>query len=139
MQPSAGKLMLAIFWDSQWPILETCLECGTTVTSATYCNMLQGGLRPAICSKRSGRLSEGILLLHDNACPHTTTCTLVTLRKLKWEVVNVQLIVQIWRQQIVTFLDCLKELKLALTVRRQAAVTQSVSIVCLQTQAMEFS
>jgi hypothetical protein len=47
------------------------MEHGTTVTSATYCDMLQGGLKPAILSKRRGRLSEGVLLLHDNVFPHT--------------------------------------------------------------------
>jgi hypothetical protein len=81
-QPSAGKLMLTIFWHS----LVTCLECETTVTSATYYDMLQRGLKPAICSKRRGRLSDGILLLHGDACPHTAASTLETLRKLKWEV-----------------------------------------------------
>ena len=33
--------MLTILWDSQEPILETYQERGTTVTSATYCDMLQ--------------------------------------------------------------------------------------------------
>jgi histone-lysine N-methyltransferase SETMAR len=75
-QPSAGNLILTIFWDCKGPILETCLERGTTITSATYCDMLQGGLKPAICSKRRGRLSEGVLLLHDNARPHTVAHTL---------------------------------------------------------------
>jgi hypothetical protein len=56
-QPSAGKLMLTIFWDSQGPVFETYLGHGTTVTSATYCEMLQRGLNPAIRSKRRGRLS----------------------------------------------------------------------------------
>jgi hypothetical protein len=88
MQPSAGKLMLTIFWDSQGPILETYLECGTTVTSATHCDILQRGLKPAICSKRRERLSEGNLLLHNNACHHTMACMLETLRKLKWEVME---------------------------------------------------
>jgi transposase len=37
--------------NEEGPILETCLERGTTVTSATYCHMLQGGLKPAIRSK----------------------------------------------------------------------------------------
>jgi hypothetical protein len=53
-QPSADKLMLTTFWDSQGRILETCLERGTTVTSATYCDMLQIGLKPATRSKRRG-------------------------------------------------------------------------------------
>jgi histone-lysine N-methyltransferase SETMAR len=85
-QPSAGKLMLTIFRDSQGPIPETYLAHGTTVIRATYCDMLQGGLKPAIRSKRRGRLSEGILLLHDNARPHIAARTLETLRKLKWEI-----------------------------------------------------
>jgi hypothetical protein len=88
MQPSPGKLIFSFFWDSQGPILETYLERGTTVTSATYCDMLQGCLKPAIHSKRRGGLSEGVLLLHDNARPHTAALTLETLRKLKWEVMT---------------------------------------------------
>jgi histone-lysine N-methyltransferase SETMAR len=50
-QPSAGKLMLTVFWDSQGPILEHYQECGTTVTSARYSNTLQNELRPATCTK----------------------------------------------------------------------------------------
>ena len=34
MQPSAGKLMLTVFWESQGPILETYQEHGATVTTA---------------------------------------------------------------------------------------------------------
>lgn len=33
------------------------LECGASVTSAAYCKMLKRGLKSAICSKRTGRLS----------------------------------------------------------------------------------
>jgi len=62
--------MLTVFWDSQGSILETYHEHGT-VTSATYCDMLQRELKPAIRSKRRGKLSKEILLLHDNARPHT--------------------------------------------------------------------
>jgi histone-lysine N-methyltransferase SETMAR len=50
--------------------------------------MLQGGLKPAIRPKRRGRISEGVLLLHDNARPHTAVRTLESLRKLKWEVMG---------------------------------------------------
>ena len=44
---------------------------GTTVTSASYSDLLQNHLRPAIKSKRHGLLSSGVLLQHDNAKPHT--------------------------------------------------------------------
>ena len=84
-QPSAGKLMLAVFWVSQGPILESYQERGTTVTSATYCDMLQRKVKPAIRSKRRGKLSKEILLLHKNARPHTAARTVETLKKLKWE------------------------------------------------------
>jgi hypothetical protein len=81
-QPLAGKLILTIFWDSQGPILETYPDCGTTVTSAVDCDMLQRGLKPAIRSKRRRRLSEGILL-HDSAHPHTVAHMLETHRKIE--------------------------------------------------------
>jgi hypothetical protein len=87
-QPSASKLTLTIFWDSQGPILETYLEHGQTVTSAIYCDMFQKELKPAIHSKRRGRLSEGVLLLHKNVHPHTAAHILQTLRKLKREVME---------------------------------------------------
>ena len=87
-QPSAGKLMLTVFWDSQEPILEHYMEKCVTVTSANYCNMLRNELRPTICSKRRGRLTHGFLLLHDNACPHTAHLTINTIRQLDWEVLE---------------------------------------------------
>ena len=74
--------MLTVFWDSQGPILKTYQERGTTVTSATYCDMLQRELKPAIRSKRRGKLSKEILLLHDNARPHTAAHTLETIKQL---------------------------------------------------------
>jgi hypothetical protein len=49
--------------------------------------MLQRGLKPAICPKRR-RLSEAILLLHNNARPHTVAGTSETLRKLNWEIME---------------------------------------------------
>jgi hypothetical protein len=35
-QPSAGKLMLIAYWDSQSPVLEHYMERGTTIISAHY-------------------------------------------------------------------------------------------------------
>ena len=47
--------------------------------------MLQRELKPAIRSKRRGKLSKEILLLQDNARPHTAAHTSETLKQLKWE------------------------------------------------------
>jgi len=85
MQPSEGKLMLTVISDSQEPILKTYQERGTTVTSATYCDILQGELKRTFCSKRRGKVSEKILLFHNNARLHTAAHTLETLKQLKWE------------------------------------------------------
>jgi len=43
-QPSAGKLMLIDFWDSQGPILEYYQEGSSTINSAGYSEMLIVGL-----------------------------------------------------------------------------------------------
>jgi len=87
-QPSAGKLLLTVFWDSQGPILEHYMEKGVTVTSVNYCNMLRNELRPAIRSKRRGWLTQGVLLLHSNARPHTAHLTINTIWQLNWEVLE---------------------------------------------------
>jgi len=48
--------------------------------------MLIDRLKPEIRSKHQGQLSKGIVLLHDNAHPHTAAHTVETLQKLKFEV-----------------------------------------------------
>ena len=85
-QPSTGKLMLTVFWDSQGPVLEHYQERGTTINSAWYSEMLIDKLKLAIRSKCRELLSKGVVLLHDNARPHTDAHTAETLRKLKFEV-----------------------------------------------------
>jgi len=58
------------------------------VSSARYSDMLVNELKPAIRSKRRGLLSKRVLLLQDNARPHTAAHTMDTLRTLKSEVLN---------------------------------------------------
>ena len=70
-QPSAGKVIFTVFWDSQGVIVEHYLERGATVNSVRYSEMLSTELKTAIRTKRRGLLSSGVLLLHDNARPHT--------------------------------------------------------------------
>ena len=81
--------MLTVFWDSQGLILEHYMEKGVTVTIVNYCNMLRNELRPAIRSKRRGRLTQDVLLLRDNARPHTAHFTINDhIRQLNWEVLE---------------------------------------------------
>jgi hypothetical protein len=45
-------------------------------------------LKPANWSQWRGLLSESVVLLHDNVCPHTITHTVETLKKLNFEVLE---------------------------------------------------
>ena len=77
--------MLTLFWDEKGVILEHYMPRGTTVTSASYSDLLTNHLRPAIKSKRRGLLSSGVLLQHDNARPHTARTTVATITDLHFE------------------------------------------------------
>jgi len=85
--PSAGKVMLTVFWDCHGVLLTEFQQRGHTVMSASYCTILTK-LRAAIRRKRPGLLTKGVLLLHDNARPHSANQTTVTLRSFKWEVLQ---------------------------------------------------
>jgi len=45
-QPSAGKVMLTLFWDERRVILDHYMPRGNTVTSTTYADLLKNQLRP---------------------------------------------------------------------------------------------
>jgi hypothetical protein len=68
--PSAGKIILTVFWDSQGLLLAHFQKRGEKVNSASYCKVPLK-LRDAICRNRPGQLARGVLLHHDNARPHT--------------------------------------------------------------------
>lgn len=77
-----------MFWDSKRPILAHNMEKGTTVTSVNYCDMLRNEVTPAVCTKWTGRLSESIASLHENARPLMAHLTINTIQKLNWEVLK---------------------------------------------------
>jgi hypothetical protein len=72
--PSAGKVELIVFWDSQGAVLAHFQKRGENVKSASYCQVLLK-LQDAIRRKTSGQLARGVLLHHDNARPHTAQAT----------------------------------------------------------------
>ncbi|GBO24674.1 Histone-lysine N-methyltransferase SETMAR, partial [Araneus ventricosus] len=71
---SARKLMVTVFWDAQGFLLIEFMTRGTTINSEVYCRTLKK-LKRAIQNKRRGLLSSGVVLLHDNARPHTAVRT----------------------------------------------------------------
>ena len=80
---SAGKVMLTSFFDKDGPILIDFLQHGTTVNVQCYSQTLT-----TIKSKWSGKLTRGVILLHDNARPHTANTITALLQKFKWEVLG---------------------------------------------------
>lgn len=67
--PSAKKVMATIFWDVKGLLLIDYLPHGTTITGDYYAGLLRN-LRDSIKQNRRGKLSAGVLLLHDNAPVH---------------------------------------------------------------------
>jgi hypothetical protein len=60
------------------------MEHGTTITDDVYCEMLNK-LRRAIQNRRRGKLSSSIILLHDNARPHTAAKTPKKIQDFRWD------------------------------------------------------
>lgn len=86
-KPSSKKLMATVFWDRKGVLLVDFMVQGTTITSEVYRETLKK-LRRAIQNKRRGLLSSGVVLLHDNARPHTAARTQDLLNHFNWEVFN---------------------------------------------------
>ncbi|UYV83692.1 hypothetical protein LAZ67_23002102 [Cordylochernes scorpioides] len=67
--PSAGKVMVSVFWDSEGVLLLDFLNKGQTITGNYYANLVKQ-LREAIKEKRRGKLSRKIVYHQDNAPSH---------------------------------------------------------------------
>ncbi|UYV60659.1 hypothetical protein LAZ67_1001772 [Cordylochernes scorpioides] len=87
-QRSAGKVLLTIFWDVDGPICLDFLSSRQRMNSDLYCDILVNKLKPGIRNKRRGKLSKGVLFLHDNARPHASCKTVFTIIKLGFEVLE---------------------------------------------------
>ncbi|GBL74462.1 Mariner Mos1 transposase [Araneus ventricosus] len=71
--------------DRKGVLLVDFMPIGTTINANRYCETLRKLWR-AIENKRRGMLSGGIVLLHDNACPHTAAATQELLDQFVWEI-----------------------------------------------------
>jgi len=83
--PSASKILLTVFWDSQRVYMTEFLEPGKTVNSAWYIETIKN-LWWRVCRVRGS--TSRVLLLHDNARPHTARATNDALETLKFEVLS---------------------------------------------------
>ena len=79
--------MLTVFWDKNGPITISFLERGNTVNSENYCELLTQ-VKKDIKNKRRGLQSRGVILLQDNARPHTAARTLAKIEDLGWKLLT---------------------------------------------------
>jgi histone-lysine N-methyltransferase SETMAR len=63
--------MASFIWDSQEIIMIYYLEQGRTINGTYYADRLRR-LRQEMARKRRGKLTQSVLLLHDNALAHTS-------------------------------------------------------------------
>jgi hypothetical protein len=71
----ARKLMATVFWERKGVLMTEFMQQGTITTSEVCCKILKKCIGPTIQNKRCGMLISGVVLLHDNACPHTAAPT----------------------------------------------------------------
>ncbi|GFU20501.1 histone-lysine N-methyltransferase SETMAR [Trichonephila clavipes] len=99
---STRKIMATVFWDRHGVLLVEFMQQGTTINAAAYCATLTK-LRRAIQNKRRGLLTSGVLLLHDNASPHSAINTQNLIRSFGWERLTTHRTVQTWLRVIFTY------------------------------------
>lgn len=85
----ARKLLLCIWWDQRGVVHYEFLQPGETVTAERYCQQLIR-VSDALDAKRpyTGKGRRSVLLLQDNARPHTAKTTVDTITDLGWEILS---------------------------------------------------
>jgi len=74
VQKSAGKVLASIFLDQNDILLIDFLPKGQTINAEYYSSLLVQ-LQDILKEKRRGKVTKGILFLHDNAPAHRTLAT----------------------------------------------------------------
>jgi hypothetical protein len=72
-----------VFWDSKSFLLVKFLPQGSTINAGVYYDKLK--LHLEIQNKRCGMLCQGVVILHDNARPHTAAATQDLMATFGWE------------------------------------------------------
>ena len=74
-----------VFWDAEGILLVDILPNGQTINADRYISTLKK-LKHALRRKRPALSDDQVLLLHDNARPHTAHRTQAAIQKLGWTV-----------------------------------------------------
>jgi len=80
VQNSAGKVLTSIFWDQGGIVLIFYLPKGQTINAEYYLSLLVQ-LKGILKEKRRGKITKGVLFLHDNVRAHRA---LVTQKKMAY-------------------------------------------------------
>lgn len=83
LAPSAGKVMITVFWDVHGVLLVEYLPKGETVNSARYQETLR---KLAVAIRRKRPNLQNVILHHDNARPHTAQATVAEIAAKGWTV-----------------------------------------------------
>ncbi len=83
-ETSMRKLMCTVFWDHEGPILIDFWSRGEIINSLMYQEILKK-LWASIKRKRSGKLTKGVILHHNNATPHSAKTTDSLIEAYNWE------------------------------------------------------
>lgn len=85
--PSAGKVLLPVFWDAQGIILTDYLQKRQSITGAYYAQLISK-LRDDLKEKRRGKLRNGVLFHQDNASSHTFCIAMAAIYQSGFELVD---------------------------------------------------
>ena len=87
MQKSAGKVLASIFLGQDGILLISYLPKGQTINAEYYSSLLVQ-LKDTVKEKRCGKVTEGVLFLHDNAPAHWALATQKKLAHLGFRFLN---------------------------------------------------
>jgi hypothetical protein len=84
-QTSARKLMATVFWDRQEKSIDGGIHATRDHNNAT--NVLRNTKKNCVgpSKKMRGMLTAGVVLLQDNARPHTAACIRALLEHFNWD------------------------------------------------------
>jgi len=84
VQKSAGKVLASIFWDQDVILLNDYLPKDQTINVKFYISLLVS-LKDILKENRRGKVTKGVLFMHDNAPAHRALGTQKKLAHLSFQ------------------------------------------------------